>query len=100
MPKNEFFSTAPEQFTAAFKGEEASEDGHLLMLARLDHEAHERAEALKRLEALRSRRDALAATVAGKRAFLQALHVRACACSQQYYMRVLFPTLSNYLQQS
>ena len=81
MPEKEFLTSAPEQFRATLKGEGGSEDGHALMLARLEHEGHERAEALKRLEALRSRRDALAATVAGKRAFLQALQARACCSS-------------------
>jgi hypothetical protein len=75
MPLEEFLASAPEQFKAGLSGADGTGDAHALMLSRLDHEAHERAQALQRLEALRSRRDALAATVAGKRAFLQALQV-------------------------
>lgn len=69
MPEDEFLATAPEQFKVGI------EDAHTRMLQRLDHEKHERGEALKKVEALRTRRDALAASVAGKRAFLTTLEV-------------------------
>ena len=69
MPEGEFLATAPEQFKVGI------EDAHTRMLQRLDHEKHERGEALKKVEALRTRRDALAASVAAKRAFLTTLEV-------------------------
>jgi hypothetical protein len=74
MSEEEFLTKAPDQF------KEGIEDPHKLMLQRLEHEKFERLEALKRLEALRTRRDALAATVAGKRTFLTALEVNQISC--------------------
>ncbi len=69
MHEEEFLTSATEQFKMKI------DDPHARMLQRLDHEKHERGEALKKVEALRTRRDALAASVAAKRAFLTALEV-------------------------
>lgn len=77
MPEAEFLETSPGQFR------EDIDDPHKLMLQRLEHEKHERLEALKKVEALRTRRDALAATVAGKRANMTTLEVNT-VCRDAY----------------
>ncbi|CAL8464312.1 g3847 [Coccomyxa elongata] len=60
MPEEEFLATAPEQF------KEGIEDDHKRMLQRLDHEKYERGEAVKRVQALQMRRDALANNLKNK----------------------------------
>ena len=62
-------SSAPERF------KEGCEDPHKRMLQRLDHEKYLRIEAMKAVDAEKSRRDALVAKAAAQRANIQQLEV-------------------------
>lgn len=62
-------SSTPEQF------KEGCEDPHKRMLQRLEHEKYLRIEAMKAVDAEKSRRDALVATVAQQRASVLQLEV-------------------------
>ena len=91
MPLEEFLASDPERAKLGAAAQSAAPGdhapAHALMLARLEAERAQRTEALKQAEAARSRRDALAATVANKRAFLQALQVREEAASKGQCLR-------------
>ena len=69
IPEEEFMSSAPERF------KEGCEDPHKRMLQRLDHEKYLRIEAMKAVDAEKSRRDALVAKAAAQRANIQQLEV-------------------------
>lgn len=65
LPVKEFASTAPDLYTP--------DDAHQLMLNRLEHELALRKAKLKELEKLKSKRDALAASIAQRRSNLAGL---------------------------
>ncbi|KAK9807675.1 hypothetical protein WJX72_005906 [[Myrmecia] bisecta] len=68
MPEADFRATAAAEFL-----EGTTDNPYKLMLQRLAHETQERKEVVRRLEELRSRKDALAQALASSRKFLESL---------------------------
>lgn len=67
------------EFLSMCGDNEGNQDAHTLMKNRLTHEMNYRKETIQQLEAVRSRRDALAADVAQRRSTLSALEGEICA---------------------